>query len=128
MTLCDVVVELDGSHKFVDRAERLSQHLLLGSLRSLQGTHLQDLLHEDMDRALLTNSLTSPSLSVGVIPAPLHVRIRDSIGNILMVELFRVPFEHISGYIHHLVGVRDFPDPTPIAPPRELHLNSGSSE
>jgi len=109
--VCDVVVELDKDLQIVGDCPALSNILFHGSGKHLQSLRFQEFIIGD-DRTLFEERL-APALNLAPSAAAasmFHVRLRDSWGNAVSVELFHVPFQGAGDERRHLVGLREFAD------------------
>lgn len=119
-TLCDVVVELNTDLRIVDRMSTLTTWLLHATSRSLRGCQLQDFMPMEEDRVAYMSLLHHgrPPDHASAAVSSVRVRMRDSLNNTMHVELFPVKFAGSDGRPRHLVGLREFTDVLPVAPPR----------
>ncbi|CAE8645428.1 unnamed protein product [Polarella glacialis] len=119
-TVCDVVVQLDADFRLVENGERLAAMLLQGAERSLKGICFEDFLFEAADKERLkkhVGRLRNGILGDLGMAIPIHVRMRDSTGCALEVELVHSTYEHPDGRLHHFLGLReviDMQDSTPL--------------
>ncbi|CAK0871580.1 unnamed protein product [Prorocentrum cordatum] len=108
-TFCDALFELDAGLRIADDALQLAVSLQHGASRSLRGMLAESLMVAE-DRALFREFVTTPVLASQSMANVLHVRMRDSLNNILRVELFHVPVDSSLTGASHLIGVREHAD------------------
>jgi len=108
-TICDAIFELDAGLRIADDALQLASALQHGYDRSLRGMQAENLLVAE-DRALFRERATAPVLASQSMANVMHVRMRDSLNNILKVELFHVPVAGSLTGASHLIGVREHAD------------------
>lgn len=114
---CDVVVPLDGGLRISDAAVRFSAMMTLQGKGS-EGMRLQDFMPELEDQQRFEEATMADMAealnSDAALPRALHVKLRDSLGNIIQTELFcvAVPAQVRKGCI---VGIREFSDSSPIS-------------
>jgi len=108
-TICDAIFELDTDLRIVDDALQLAGALQHGADRSLRGMLAENLLVAE-DRALFRERVTTPVLASQSMANVMHVRMRDSLNNILKVEIFHVPVAGSLTGASHLIGVREHAD------------------
>jgi len=108
--VCDVVVTLDENLRIRDKASRFSAMVMLQG-KSVEGLRLQDYMPEAEDREKLERSTSELQADPAEAPASraVHVKLRDSMGNIIAVELFCVQTQTLAGKTH-FVGIREFSD------------------
>mmetsp|Transcript_41598 Transcript_41598/g.114655 ORF Transcript_41598/g.114655 Transcript_41598/m.114655 type:complete len:462 (+) Transcript_41598:89-1474(+) len=102
--VCDVVVKLDASFTMKEDSPRLAA-LLLRDGRSLEGKQFQSFLQSEVDQRAFENFASRrPGTAEGMVGA-LRVRMRDSLGNGVEVELFHRQLEDMEGKSVHVVGI-----------------------
>jgi len=87
--------------------------LLQGAERSLKGICFEDFLFEAADKERLKKHVGR--LRHGILgdlgmAIPISVRMRDSNGCALEVELVHSAYEHPDGRLHHFLGLREVID------------------
>ncbi|CAE8691352.1 unnamed protein product, partial [Polarella glacialis] len=117
-TIYDIVIELDEHMKILGRAETLAGFLLHGPHRQLQGSLFQDFMYDADDKAdferHLVEARTKPhSGHLQSLAIPVRLRLRDSSGNTLRVELLHAEFQDLNLNSHYLIGIRDITDGLP---------------
>lgn len=115
--ICVVVVHLDDSLTIVDKASRFAAMVTLQG-GSVEGMRLEDFMPVAEDRKafeLCAHAHPDGALSFDTVPRALHVRLRDSLGNLLSVELFCVAFRTPLRR-SFFVGIREFCDAPEIRP------------
>eukprot|EP00930_Biecheleria_cincta_P013715 TRINITY_DN12096_c0_g1_i3.p1 TRINITY_DN12096_c0_g1~~TRINITY_DN12096_c0_g1_i3.p1 ORF type:complete len:568 (-),score=73.63 TRINITY_DN12096_c0_g1_i3:23-1726(-) len=111
--LCDVLVELDSDLCIVDGPAKLAAVLIRSASPSLTGEHFQSLLvTEDSNR--FQSEIPSTLLEEENACHIMHVRMKDSCGNQVHMELFAVKLSTLDKSPHYLVGVREFTDVLPM--------------
>eukprot|EP00928_Gymnodinium_smaydae_P007548 TRINITY_DN12704_c0_g2_i2.p1 TRINITY_DN12704_c0_g2~~TRINITY_DN12704_c0_g2_i2.p1 ORF type:complete len:621 (-),score=84.08 TRINITY_DN12704_c0_g2_i2:261-2063(-) len=112
--ICDVVLELDCVMKIMDDAQSLSVMLLRESRRSLKGSSFAEMLADESDRQKLHVELTrtrETSNDECATVIPFHVRMKDSVGNKVEVQVFQCPYtDRVTNVTHHMVGLREYGD------------------
>jgi len=108
--VCDVVVTLDENLRIRDKASRFSAMVMLQG-KSVEGLRLHDYIPDAEDREQLERSTRGMQADPTEAPASraLHVKLRDSMGNLIPVELFCVQAQTLTGK-KHIVGIREFSD------------------
>ncbi|CAE8733353.1 unnamed protein product, partial [Polarella glacialis] len=114
----DIVIELDEHLKIVGgRAEALAGYLLHGPNRQLEGSLFQDFMFDSDDKAEFESHLkqgrSTPNagqLNSESLAIPVRLRMRDSLGNALRVELLHAEFLDLNLKVHYLIGLRDITD------------------
>lgn len=109
--VCDVVVTLDERLAIIGESARFAALVMMQG-RGLEGTRLQDLMPSPEDQEAFHRCVHADAEDDGR-PRMLHVRLRDSLGNLLPVEVFCVPFQTPVRKGCY-VGVREFSDSLPI--------------
>jgi len=115
--MCDIVVELDRDLCLVEDSQHLSAFLTLGGrTTSLKGSKLQEFMAAEEDKQHFEQRLLGPMESESVseahselLPGALPVKMRDSMGNILNMELFYTPCD-ILGQRRFFLGLREQAD------------------
>jgi hypothetical protein len=134
----DVVVKLDVHMKFEEGGDKLACLLLHQSGKNLDHTDFIRLLPSDDDKARFTLSISRPVLETHAVAQALCVHMRDSIGNLVALELFHASLVDLDEHSSHLIGIRErttkttasqLPQPVPpIGRSHELHGSSGNQE
>ncbi|CAK0810509.1 unnamed protein product [Prorocentrum cordatum] len=110
-TLCDAVVELDGSLKLQGHSPSLSTLLLHGSGHGLGGAQFDQFMYTDEDKARLYSCVRNTLHETDAIADAVHVKMRDCLGNAIDMELFHVCFwDSLREVPQHLVGLREHSD------------------
>jgi len=114
--VCDVVITLDDKLRLMESASRLSAMVNFRGESSLLGASLQDFMPDEADRQGFEACVSATSGASGdadsTKPRMLHVKLRDSLGNLMQVELFCATIQTILG-TSHMVGIREFSDGVP---------------
>eukprot|EP00928_Gymnodinium_smaydae_P071280 TRINITY_DN5490_c0_g2_i1.p1 TRINITY_DN5490_c0_g2~~TRINITY_DN5490_c0_g2_i1.p1 ORF type:complete len:562 (+),score=45.94 TRINITY_DN5490_c0_g2_i1:167-1852(+) len=115
----DVVVEIDEARLVIGQATNLAGMLLHGANRSLEGKCLVDFILPGRDRKLFEDMLSSSS------SAPVKLRLKDTAGTVLHVEMFHARYNNMKKLKHHMIGIREL-EAHAIAPDlaRHPHLTS----
>jgi len=108
--VCDVVLPLDDQLRIMDKSARFSAMVMMQG-KDVQGTCLQDFMSDEEDREAFERCATSrfSSLAEETVPRATHVKLRDTWGNQIRVELFCVQVQQLLG-TRHFVGIREFSD------------------
>jgi len=114
--VCDVVVELDQDLHIIEDAPKLSALLTLGGrTRSLKGAKLQDFMPAEEDKQRFEQRLLEPAADndfgegqgySDFLPGALPVKMLDSLGNNLSVELFYSQCKYL-GQRRFFIGLRE---------------------
>jgi len=113
-TLCGAVLELDDNLKIKDHVQAFAGMLMLGPVRSLAGTEMQALMPRQDDRERFEICMRTPHHGCGSTADIIPVRLADSLGNHVRVELLHVRFIGLGDILHHLVGVKELSDDLPL--------------
>eukprot|EP00928_Gymnodinium_smaydae_P071282 TRINITY_DN5490_c0_g3_i2.p1 TRINITY_DN5490_c0_g3~~TRINITY_DN5490_c0_g3_i2.p1 ORF type:complete len:554 (+),score=65.41 TRINITY_DN5490_c0_g3_i2:71-1732(+) len=97
----DVVVEIDEARLVVGQATNLAGMLLHGTNRSLEGKCLVDFILPGRDRQLFEDMLLSTS------SVPIKLRLKDTLGSVVNVEMFHTRYDDLDDLAHHLIGIRE---------------------
>jgi len=108
--VCDVVLELDASMNIIWNSPKLASLLMLSHGRSVQNISLQEFMPDKDDQQRLADNLLSCSHEAGA----LSVKMQDSMGSKLQVELFYMTFDSLDEQVHHMVGIREYTDTFPL--------------
>jgi hypothetical protein len=108
-TVCDATVELNSDLLVAEDAPRFASMLQHGVNRSLKGMPLQNFLVDD-DEHTFSDKIGSGFDDDGSMANVFNARIRDSISNVLRVEIFHVPIASIISPTSHLIGLREYAD------------------
>jgi len=129
-----VVVEIDSTLRIANLTSKFAALMMSGPDQPSKGRHLRHFMASDEDLALVEECLQSSSNVEGGVPLAgvVHAKMRDSIGNILDMEIFHASFEGLDGRPCHVAGIREFAEPT-LAPLRsevdeDLTCNSSPSD
>ncbi|CAE8602375.1 unnamed protein product [Polarella glacialis] len=126
-TIYDLVIQLDQDLKLVEDAEALGGLLLHGSNRSLKGASLLDYMYGEEDKELFQAHLNQmPAGELQSMAIPLRLRLRDSSGRPLYVELLHSTFKDIDAQTHHIIGIQEIEQNT-AAPQELIDLHSRST-
>ncbi|CAE8729513.1 unnamed protein product [Polarella glacialis] len=107
-TIYDVVIQLDQDLKLVGNAEALGGLLLHGCNRSLKGASLLDYMYGEEDKELFQAHINQmPADELQTMAIPLRLRMRDSSGRPLYVELLHSTFKDIDAQTHHIIGIQE---------------------
>jgi hypothetical protein len=98
---CDAVAELDMTGMIMSPSLKLASLLLLQG-QSVEGSLLQRFIVSERDRQLFDEGLTTDG------PRLLCVEMRDSMGSLIKVELYHVPFKSAENKTRFLVGVKEY--------------------
>jgi len=111
--VCDVVVNLDEKMRFTEAASRLSAMVKFRGEISLLGMSLKDFMPDEADKQGFEDCIAAMSGPYGEAdstkPRMMHVKLRDSLGNLINVELFCATIRTILG-TSYMVGIREFSD------------------
>eukprot|EP00927_Polykrikos_kofoidii_P044064 TRINITY_DN3813_c0_g1_i1.p1 TRINITY_DN3813_c0_g1~~TRINITY_DN3813_c0_g1_i1.p1 ORF type:complete len:514 (-),score=62.68 TRINITY_DN3813_c0_g1_i1:568-1899(-) len=109
--VCDAVVELDSQHVITNTAMDLAALLLRGTDVSLNGVKFRSLLALDSDRLMFDSRVGTSGIQMQEATANgMAVRIADSLGNLLSLQLLHVPFFGADGRLRHFIGIRENAD------------------
>lgn len=108
MTIYDVVLELDEHLNLVDDSESLAGILLMGRNCNLKGSSIKNCMFEKEDidhfeehvKQAHSNDLQSTAI-------PIRLRMRDSSGRAVPVELLHSQFTDLICNVRYLVGIRE---------------------
>jgi len=114
--MCDAVVDLDANLRMLAHEASLSTLLMHGNGRSSKGVAIRELVPPGHEREIFDESIARNVRGLEGSPTPgmFGTRIRDSIGNLLKVVIYHVPYETVTGSVHHLLGLREDSDPLAI--------------
>eukprot|EP00405_Crypthecodinium_cohnii_P028266 CAMPEP_0206506300 /NCGR_PEP_ID=MMETSP0324_2-20121206/56681_1 /ASSEMBLY_ACC=CAM_ASM_000836 /TAXON_ID=2866 /ORGANISM="Crypthecodinium cohnii, Strain Seligo" /LENGTH=561 /DNA_ID=CAMNT_0053995999 /DNA_START=30 /DNA_END=1712 /DNA_ORIENTATION=- len=113
---CDVVVELDGNLVVAEDCPRFGAFLMLGPNHSTKGLLLQQYMPSRRDVLVFEEKLKLADVPDHAASAGAwHLKMRDSIGNTIDMEIFHASFRGVDGSVRHLIGMREFTD-SQIAP------------
>jgi len=105
--MCDVVVEVDSDLKIAEESPRLAAMLTPGSRSAVKNTCLEKFMPFDEDKDKYKSQLrVEGGLNAGV----LHVKMRDSMSNLISVDLYYVQCSHNEDKKHFLIGLRESAD------------------
>jgi len=115
--MCDVVVEVNEDLCIVDDSPKLSALLTLGGrTKSLKGAKLQDFMPSEEDRQNFQQRLLEPMRSdgmsediAGFLPGALPVKMLDSLGNSLTMEIYYTQCNRLSQR-RFFLGLREYTD------------------
>jgi len=126
--VCDAVVELNEDLRIVEDVPKFAAMVTPGpSGTVVRGAELQQYMAKEEDRQRFQQLMTTYADSDGSsLPKALHASLRDSLGNLVNVEMFYVHFQDIDLRRHYFVGIREFYDmPIPemknFPPPNHHH-------
>lgn len=118
--VCDVVVPLDEGLTIADKASRFGATVTLRG-RSVEGMRLQEFMPREEDRRAFESCFhAEPGRPEPALPSALPVKLRDSLGNVIAVELFCVQFQTLLQRRRYFVGVRELGDALPIPESRQF--------
>jgi len=106
--VCDAVVELDDDLRMAGDCPALSSALFHGQAKGLCGQPLKEFVFVD-DQAHFEDKVASQD-TLAAAAKMFHVRLRDSWGNAVPMELFHVPFSGVGEETRHLIGLREHSD------------------
>ncbi|CAE8648877.1 unnamed protein product [Polarella glacialis] len=107
-TMYDLVIQLDQDFKLVENAEALGGMLLHGCNRSLKGASLLDYMYGEEDKELFHAHVNQmPTDELQSMAIPLRLRMRDSSGRPLDVELLHSTFKDIDAQTCHIIGIQE---------------------
>jgi len=115
-SICDAVVEIDGSFRLLEHYPKLSNILLHSPASSLRDAALDELIPSEEERQSFARRMGAGS-EAPTHADVFHTRLRDSSGTHVAVDLFCVPLRGLDKRRGHLLGVREFTDVAPLAPP-----------
>lgn len=114
--MCDAVVDLDQDFRMKEHVPKMAHMLMHGSGRQLRGAKFLDFIGDDEDRTSATAALQQSRQHFGRAAGMFKARLRDSMGNLVRVLLYHVPYTSVGGDTHYLVGFREEPDESACAP------------
>eukprot|EP00928_Gymnodinium_smaydae_P071279 TRINITY_DN5490_c0_g1_i2.p1 TRINITY_DN5490_c0_g1~~TRINITY_DN5490_c0_g1_i2.p1 ORF type:complete len:562 (+),score=37.10 TRINITY_DN5490_c0_g1_i2:68-1753(+) len=97
----DLVVEIDEARRVIGQASNLAGMLLHGANRSLEGKCFVDFILPGRDRQLFEDMLSSSS------SVPVKLRLRDTAGTVVNVEMFHTRYSNMENLAHHMIGIRE---------------------
>jgi len=105
--LCDVVIDLDHGLKLKSAPAKFAGMLMRQGGRTLEGCDFMSYIKTDGDRSRFENMVRSRTVDEDQSTAPSMVTLglRDSIGSVVRVAMYHVPYTSIGGQTHHLVGI-----------------------
>mmetsp|Transcript_134551 Transcript_134551/g.429758 ORF Transcript_134551/g.429758 Transcript_134551/m.429758 type:complete len:579 (+) Transcript_134551:120-1856(+) len=106
--VCDAVVELDDDLRMARDCPALSAALFRGQAKGLCGQSLKEFVCGD-DQAHFEDQIASQDTPVAAAKM-FHVRLSDSWGNAVPMELFHVRFSGVGEETRHLIGLREHSD------------------
>jgi hypothetical protein len=109
-TVCDATVELNSDLLVAEDAPRFASMLQHGVNRSVKGMPLQHFLVDEDEQHMFSTKICSGFDDDASMANVFNIRIRDSISNILRVEVFHVPIASSISPISHLIGLREYSD------------------
>jgi len=112
--VCDAVVELDAKLMLAWPSEQFAALLMHSEPRSLAGVSISSFLAAEADRDKFAEHVTSSTACDDFCTA-FHVKLRDTCGISVSVEVFCVRFRSGDEKESYLVGFREFAD---LPPPR----------
>jgi len=124
--ICDVVIELDAVLCITGTELKFGALLLLGPGTEIQGMKLTSFMPSEDERRMLEEQLMGHEIGEAETtqrrcqPGLLHVKLRDSLGNRVAVELFYVQCWRF-GRKSYMVGLREFSD-APLAELRSFRM------
>mmetsp|Transcript_134553 Transcript_134553/g.429767 ORF Transcript_134553/g.429767 Transcript_134553/m.429767 type:complete len:577 (+) Transcript_134553:120-1850(+) len=124
--VCDAVVELDDDLRMARDCPALSAALFRGQAKGLCGQSLKEFVCGD-DQAHFEDQIASQDTPVAAAKM-FHVRLSDSWGNAVPMELFHVRFSGVGEETRHLIGLREHSDTQTSAmlPTETLYENTDS--
>lgn len=123
--VCDVVISLDRDLKIVDTARRFAAMVTLQGA-SVEGSRLQDFMPAAEDRQVFekhAHAHAEGSVDGSGAPRAMQVKLRDSLGNLIRVELFCVAFQSPVRR-SFFVGIKEMSESLPIPECRPFHARS----
>ncbi|CAK0831756.1 unnamed protein product, partial [Prorocentrum cordatum] len=110
-TICDAVVELDVDLRLRSHSPSLATMLLHSPGHCLDSSKLDRFLFSDEDKVRFNESMHVPAHETGAIADAFHVKMRDSLGSKIDMEVFHVCFvDSLTELPQHLVGLREHSD------------------
>mmetsp|Transcript_134545 Transcript_134545/g.429738 ORF Transcript_134545/g.429738 Transcript_134545/m.429738 type:complete len:577 (+) Transcript_134545:120-1850(+) len=106
--VCDAVVELDDDLRMAGDCPALSTALFRGQTKGLCGQLLKEFVFGD-DQKHFEEQISSQDTPAAAAKM-FHVRLSDSWGNAVPMELFHVPFSGVGEEPRHLIGLREHSD------------------
>jgi len=107
--VCDAVVELDDQLGMMGDCPALTNLLFRSQAKGLLGQSLKEFVVGD-DQKLFDETMACEGRSSEEATRMVHIRLRDSWGNTVPMELFHVPFCGADDELRHLVGLREHGD------------------
>jgi len=111
--MCDVVVEVDSDLQLAEESQRLAAMMTPGSKSLVKGTCLEKFMPFDEDKDKYRRQLRSSGEfeGGGLAAGALHVKMRDSMSNVISVDLFYVQCSlYEDQQKHYLIGLRESAD------------------
>jgi hypothetical protein len=109
--VCDVSFELTSDFKFKEDGPKIAALMTLGSSTHTGGLPFTSYMADDEDKAKFERTLSEGARGSGSSTGLQHVKLRDSLGNDIAMEVFHVRGEHL-GTERYLVGLREEIDGT----------------
>mmetsp|Transcript_134538 Transcript_134538/g.429710 ORF Transcript_134538/g.429710 Transcript_134538/m.429710 type:complete len:577 (+) Transcript_134538:120-1850(+) len=106
--VCDAVVELDDDLRMAGDCPALSTALFRGQTKGLCGQLLKEFVF-GADQVHFEDQISSQDTPAAAAKM-FHVRLSDSWGNAVPMELFHVPFSGMGEEPRHLIGLREHSD------------------
>jgi len=107
--MCDMVIHLDSSLRITKYADKFRALLMLQPGSPVEGEQLNTFMPSVDDHQLLEQQLLGHGAETSDAHARtglLHVKLRDSLGNVFAAELFFVQFQRL-GRKGYMVGLRE---------------------
>jgi hypothetical protein len=104
--VCDVSFELTSDFKFKEDGPKIAALMTLGSSTHTGGLPFTSYMADDEDKAKFERTLSEGARGSGSSTGLQHVKLRDSLGNDIAMEVFHVRGEHL-GTERYLVGLRE---------------------
>ena len=130
---CDAIIELDANLRITEDSPQLAAMLLRdrpgSTVKGMTFTQLMPTEHEAARAYQILSSGSAGSAasqtSAGSDEASIHAnafhtRLMDSCSSKFRTEVFQVAYSQVDGQVHHLIGLRDFTDQTPLAGERAM--------
>jgi len=119
---CDLVIEIDAELRIASGTSKFNALMMTGPDQSSKGRDLRHFMASDEDwKQVVSGLLSSPSDPQASVVMPfagaVHAKMRDSIGNVLDMEIFHASFKGLDGRLRHVAGMREFAE-TRLAPLR----------
>lgn len=108
-SLCDVVIELDGSLRLKTHSPNLACMLLHGGDHSLAGVDIQQFVVEE-DRKHFADCMAKCAEWQGSLADVINVSMHDSMNNRIGIQVFHFGYSYLGQDTVHLIGLSEHND------------------